>query len=121
MVQLLYTPIGSMNRLIDFMDPASGRNSDGTFPTPVAFATGVPAAIEGLWSTSQVTRATQQVVATVTHRITIRYMPGLRTRMFVVYHDPDNGDRTFSIDQIIDPDELKVELRLLCIERNDGR
>ena len=41
--------------------------------------------------------------------------------MFVVYHDPDNGDRTFSIDQIIDPDELKVELRLLCIERNDGR
>jgi SPP1 family predicted phage head-tail adaptor len=122
MAQLLYTPIGSMNRLVDFFDPqGGGRFADGSFAPPAAFAVDVPAAIEGLWSTTQALKQTQQVVPTVTHRIKLRYLTGLRSRMQVVYHDPDGYDRTFDIDQIIDPDELKVELWLLCIERSEGR
>jgi hypothetical protein len=40
--------------------------------------------------------------------------------MYIVYTDPDNGPRVFDIDRIVDPDEHKVELRILAFERADG-
>lgn len=54
------------------------------------------------------------------HMVTIPYVPGLLSRMFFVYNDPDNGARRFDIDRIVDPDEHKFELRILAIERKDG-
>lgn len=121
MAQILYTPVGDMVSQVRFMDPGTGLNTDGSQPTPTIFATGVYAKIEGIWSTTRASQLPQQIVTQVTHRITVRYMPGLRTRMFIEFDDVDAGTRTFTIEQIIDPDEKKVELRMLCMERNDGK
>ncbi len=122
MGQIAYTPIGGFTKQIDFWDQPTDPNTDGSKPDPVVFVTGVYAQIEGLWATTQAVKLGQQVVTEVTHRVTIRYMPGLRSRMFILYNDPDTPNpRRFDIDKIIDPDEKKVELRLNCIERNDGQ
>ncbi len=125
---ILYTPLGDMDRVIDFWDQPSQPNTDGSKLEEVIFASGVYAKIEGLWATTMAAKLAQQVVTEVSHRIIIRYLKGLRSRMFILYNDPDSTDdqgqlvpRRFDIDKIIDPDEHKVELSLLCIERNDGR
>lgn len=52
-----------------------------------------------------------QVLADVTHRITMRYMSGITVRHRIVY-----GTRTFGIQMVIDPDETQTTLELLCKE-----
>lgn len=122
MTQIAYTPVGDFTKLIDFWDQPTDPNPDGSKPDPFAFATGVPASITGLWATTQAVKLAQQVVTELTHKIIIRYMPGLRSRMFILYDDPDaDSPRRFDIDKIIDPDEKKVELEILAIERDDGQ
>lgn len=110
-----------MDRQIDIYDQPSDPNPDGTKKDPVLFASGVYAAITGVDSTTEASRLKEQVVVKITHRVTIRYMPGLKSRMFIQYNDPDAGPRRFDIDRIVDPDEHKFELRILAIERNDGQ
>lgn len=125
---IAYTPIGDMTRQVDFWDQPSQPKPDGSEQDPVPFSQGVWCKIEGLWAVTQARKLAQQVVNEISHRITIRYMRGLRSRMFILYNDPDSQDdqgnlvpRRFDIDSIIDPDENKVEQQLLCIERNDGQ
>ncbi len=123
-----YTPLGQMDRLIDIWDQPPQPNPGGSMPDPVLFAEGVYASIEGLWATTEAKKLAQQILSEISHRIIIRYMPGLKSRMFIRYNDPDSTDddgnvvpRRFTIDKIIDPDEHKVELRILATERNDGQ
>lgn len=52
-----------------------------------------------------------QVQAEVTTRIRIRYRPGIRPDMRVLY-----GGRVFNITAIIDPEERHRELQLMCRE-----
>jgi SPP1 family predicted phage head-tail adaptor len=55
--------------------------------------------------------ASQQVNAEVTHRVTVRYMDGLDSLMRIKF-----GDRYFSIEPPINPDERDIELQMLCKE-----
>lgn len=111
-----------MDRVVDFWDQSPSPEPDGPLPDATQFAFGVFAKIESLWTTTQAKRLSQQILPETTHRITIRYMPGLRSSMFILYDDPDTtAPRRFDIDSINDPDEKKVELQILAIERNDGR
>lgn len=130
MAQLLHTPIGEMDRVIDVWDQPPAPNLDGTISDPVIFASGVFAKIESLWSTTKARKQAQQVVSESTHRITMRYLAGLKRRMFIIYADPDfipigveqwEQGRRFDIESIGDPDEHKVEHQILAIERNDGQ
>lgn len=116
MAQMLYTPVGDMIHQITIMDPGTDRDQSGNLLPPAVFADAIYAKIEGLWATGAAMKATQQLITEVSHRITIRYLEGLLTRMYVQFRS-----RTFTIERIVDPDERQVELRLLCIERNDGR
>jgi len=122
---IIYTDPGEMNRQVDIWDqPLVGA--------PVLVAAGIYAKIVGVASNTLSPISTHlgqenawprldgARVAMATHNITIRYRAGLKSRMFLIYHDPDNGDRRFDIDRIVDPDEQKVELLILAIERNDG-
>ena len=127
-MSIVYTDPGLMNRLIDIWDQPSQNQNSGAPQDPVLFASGIYAQITGVWATTQARKLNQQVVSELSHKIVIRYMAGLRTRMFILYNDPDSTDdqdnvvpRRFDIDRIIDPDEQKVELTILAIERNDGR
>jgi hypothetical protein len=120
-----YAPIGAMDQQVDIWDQP--LNS-----LPVLIAAGVWAQITTVPNTTLSPISTDldqnQVwprikghdVAQVAHTVIIGYMPGLLSRMFLVFNDTDNGPRRFDIDHFEDPDEHKVELRIAAIERNDG-
>lgn len=54
----------------------------------------------------------QQVQSAVTHRITIRYRSDITPAMRIKY-----GARYFNVDAVINPDEGKEQLQLLCKEQ----
>lgn len=76
------------------------------------FAT-VWASVEAL--TGRELYAAQQKVSEVTHKITIRYLDGVKASMNVWL-----GTRQFQIQAIENPDEQTKMLILLCIERDDS-
>jgi hypothetical protein len=120
-----YAQIGAMDRQVDIWDQPPKS-------LPVLFASGVWAQVSTtsasslspvsteLGQNSAWPRLTGNDVAQVSHSVSIAYMPGLLSRMFLLYNDPDNGARRFDIDHIVDPDERKMELRIVGIERKDG-
>lgn len=122
---MVYTDPGAMDRQIDIWDRPPNS-------MPVLFASGVYAQILGVSNTTvspaapalgQNTvwpRLDGQQISVITHQIVIRYMAGLKSRMYLIYNDPDNGPRKFEIDRIVDPDEHKVQLNILAFERADG-
>lgn len=57
--------------------------------------------------------AAQQFVELVTHKVTIRYLPGVAARQVVQF-----GSRQFQIMAVLNPDEQTKKLILLCIEVN---
>ena len=81
------------------------------------FAQDVPAAIETL--SGRELYAAQQKVSEVTHKITIRWQPGIKAKMNVLWFDED-FNRFFQIQAVENPDGVHVRLELLCIERNDS-
>jgi hypothetical protein len=121
----VYTDPGLMSRQIDLWDRPPNA-------APALIFSGIYAQILGVSNTTQspVAPALGQntawprlpgpQISQITHQIVIRYLPGLKSRMYIVYTDPDNGPRVFDIDRIVDPDEHKVELRILAFERADG-
>ncbi len=123
---MIYTNPGEMNRQVDIWDQPPNA-------MPVLFAEGVWAKITTIPTTTvsptspdlnQNTvwpRLPGQDVALIPHVCVIRYMPGILSRMFLVYNDPDNGLRRFYVDRPVDPDAQKVELHILAIERKDGK
>lgn len=71
------------------------------------------AAIEPL--TGRELYVAQQRVAEVSHKVTIRWFPGILANQGIWY-----GKRLFDIQVVLDPDERKCFLVLLCKERNDS-
>ncbi len=117
MSQIVYTDPGQMDRPITILDPGDpeqNRNSDGSFPEPSVFLDGVYAKIEAL--SGRELYKSQQIVGEISHRVTIRYRDGLLNRMIIRFRG-----RNFQIQAIQDPDEKQVELRILCVERNQGQ
>lgn len=121
-----YQPLGSLDRQVDIWDQPPPNS------IPTLFAANVWARIDtpAVPTLSPVSpdlnqndvwpRTLGQDVSQVAHMVTIGYVPGLLSRMFLVYNDPDNGARRFDIDHFVDPDEHKFELRITAIERKDG-
>jgi SPP1 family predicted phage head-tail adaptor len=77
--------------------------------TPSVYAVGVPAAVEPL-SGRELINA-DKVEAGVTHRVRMRWMPGIEPKMQIVI-----GTRTLNIMSVIDKHERRIELELLCLE-----
>lgn len=81
----------------------------GQTETWATFAAGVWAAVEPLTSSEQ-WRA-QQAQASVSHRVTIRYLAGVEPTMRVLF-----GTRHLNIGSIRNIEERNKELELLCTE-----
>ena len=64
--------------------------------------------------------AAQQLAADQTTTIRIRYLAGLTPKMRVCYQDPVRGARYYDIQGVIDIDERRRHVHLICIERNVG-
>ena len=121
MAQASYTPIGDMDQQIDFYDqPTDPDPTSGDKQGAIPFASGVWAKYEYLWSTSGPKALPQQTLTEEYFRFTIKYMAGLTSQMYIVYHHPDNGDMRFDIAQIGDPDLKRVELKILAIARGNA-
>ena len=124
-MSILYTNPGLMDRQIDLWDRPPNA-------LPVLVAAGLYAQITGVSSNTPSSvaaalgqnavwpRTQGQDVSMITHAIVMRYQAGMKSRMFFIYNDPDNGMRRFDIDRIVDPDEHKVQLNILAVERCDG-
>jgi hypothetical protein len=120
-----YAAVGAMDRQVDIWDQppnsASVLIAEGVWAQIVTVAnTSLSPVSNDLDQNTVWPRTVGQDVPQVAHMVTIAYMAGLLSRMFLIYNDPDNGTRRFDIDRIEDPDERKFELRILAIERKDG-
>ena len=63
----------------------------------------------------------QQMVSEVTHKVTVRWLPGVKAKMDVAFSAGSPAvTRYFQILYVLNPDELNKLLVLLCIERDDG-
>lgn len=108
-----------MDQTIQILAPGAVNPKDGS-PQP-------PNPVYSGWA--DVTRLSgqelvkaQQIVQEVTHEIVIPYPPGGFAQSERL---PESGTvtfdgRTLQIKNIFDPDERKVQLHLLCVERNQN-
>lgn len=108
-----YEPRGAMVQRITLLKDNTRRTDEGEFLTATDFVD-TWASIKSLTGTELY--KTQQIVAEVTHKVIIPYQDNVISGMRVQF-----GSRIFQIEAVMDPDERKVDLQLLCIERNDGR
>jgi SPP1 family predicted phage head-tail adaptor len=124
MTQISYTPLGGMIHPVDIYDPGTELNPDGTQPAPTLVFSGLYCKVEGLLLNSEARKLAQQIVTEATHWITTVYpkdpsnplLCAITSRMFIMFRG-----RKMTIERVIDPDENQVEIRMLCVERNDGR
>ena len=103
-----------IERQVEASDSFGGAGVPTTWET---FAT-VYAAIEP--GSAREFIAAQQLSADQTTTIRIRYLAGLTPKMRVRYDDPQRGARYFDIQGVIDVDERRRHMHLICVERNVG-
>lgn len=65
-------------------------------------------------------RLVGQDVALVTCVFVIQYIPGVRSRMFILHHHPDDGLVRYDIDRPVDEDGTRTQLKILTFKRADG-
>ncbi len=100
---------GKLRYLVTVQQPTDTPNSFGEPVITWAALVRTHASIEPL-SGRELWNA-QQVQAQVTHRVRLRYYPGVMAKMRVSY-----GSRYLNIESVIDPEERHRELELLCTE-----
>jgi SPP1 family predicted phage head-tail adaptor len=101
-----------MNRRITFNTPAN--------PTAGVLASAFVdswAAIRAL-SGQEMDKA-QQIAQKVSHLVTVPYQPGIQESMTIGLNE-GGTTRIFQIEDVEDPDERHVELRIMCFEINQN-
>jgi SPP1 family predicted phage head-tail adaptor len=106
-----YASTGSLNNQVTLLKASSSRTPTGEFVQSHEVVSVVWASIQML--AAKYTEKPQQVVTEATHKVTIRYMPGITTANLVKTLDA----RIWNIESVFDPDERRVELQLFCYER----
>jgi hypothetical protein len=122
---MAYVDPGLMTEIIDIWDqpPNSG---------PVVFMEGIHAQKTEIANTTQSPvsaalgqniawpRLVGQDVSLVTTVFVIQYVPGVKSRMFVLHHHPDDGMVRYDLDRPVDIDGQRHQLNLLTFKRADG-
>jgi SPP1 family predicted phage head-tail adaptor len=112
---------GKLRWQIQILQPTLQQDSSGGVdPNATSIFATAYAAVEAL--TGRELYAAQQRVSEVTHKITIRYLPGVTALMNVLFPDPGTGlPRVFLIGDVLNPDETPHLLFLYCVERDDSQ
>jgi hypothetical protein len=126
MATVKYVDPGSMDKTIDIWDRPPNA-------PPVLFASGIPAQLLPVASTSASTSAPAlgqntawphlvggPQLAIVGMSIIIRYLAGVKSRMYAIYNHPDNGPMIFDFDRVWDPDFHQQQLNIVAFQRADG-
>jgi len=101
--------IGDLRHRITIQQPVESSNTFGEVEKTWQDIATVWASIEPLRGREYFD--SQQINAEVTTRIRIRYRPGIKPKMRVVY-----GERIFDIQSVIDVEERHKEIHLMCKE-----
>jgi SPP1 family predicted phage head-tail adaptor len=109
---------GALRHAITILQPSLVQDAAGGWQIGAdnTFAANVPAEISTL--TGRELEAAKQKVSEVTHKITIRWQPGILASMNVGWFD--DRPRFFQIQAVENPDGRRIKLELLCIERDDS-
>lgn len=101
---------GQLRHRVTLMRPAASRDSYAdSLDAPEAVAT-VPACVEPL-AGNELWNA-QQVTPLLSHRVTIRYRPGIDATWWLVYRG-----RQLNVHSSVNVGERNHELQLLCTEK----
>ena len=112
---------GALRHVVQLVSLAAQQDSFGGPITADAtvFAT-VRASIEAM--SGKELYAAQQMSSQVTHRVTVRWLPGVTSSMDVWFTSGSPAlTRQFQVMSILNPDELNKLLVMLCIERDDSK
>lgn len=105
---------GELRQIIQIVQPTLAQDSFGGWQIDADnLYSEVWAKVEAL--NGRELYAAQQKISEVTHRITIRWMPGVKAKQNVWF-----DSREFQIEAVENPDEIQHLLYLLCIERDDS-
>lgn len=120
-----YIEAGKLRHRIKIVDPTvvdtGAQDSFGQIipgANPPTVADNLPASIEFV-SAKQI-YAAQTFTSQVTHRITIRWMAGIKPEQEVQFTDPEGKDRHVQIVSIDNPDQQSRMLILNCLERDQS-
>jgi SPP1 family predicted phage head-tail adaptor len=122
--KLGYVEAGTLKRPITIIDPTLiPAQSQDKFGGP---ATGqeFPALVGSDWASivfegTATLYSAQQASAQVTHRVTIRWRPGIKGAQQIYYIDDSGVERLLQIRAVENPDEGMNFLVLACLERAD--
>jgi head-tail adaptor len=120
-----YIQAGKLRHRITILDltvgvPGSQTPSGGIIPgpQPTPIAEDLPAAIE--FVSAKETYSGDQFISQVTHRVTIRWKPGIRANQQIYFTDAEGRQRTFRVLFIDNPDERNKMLILSCLETDES-
>jgi SPP1 family predicted phage head-tail adaptor len=102
-------PAGELNKRITIEEPVGTIGASGEVTRTWGTIASVSAKIESL--TGQETAAARLIDATTSHRVTIRWRPGLSPKMRLVY-----DSRVFNIGSMVNTDERNEDLVIDCTE-----
>jgi SPP1 family predicted phage head-tail adaptor len=107
-------PAGRLRHRIDLVAPTNAQDTTGgiSLANNVVYAN-VWAAIEAVNTKDSL--AVGSFVSQSTHKVTIRYLPGVTSRLQVWF-----SGRQFQIQGVLNPDERTKQLVLWCLEINDS-
>lgn len=100
---------GQMDKRVELQSRSAAVDSFGGQSTTWTTALTVWARIEPL--SGRALEAARQLHAEVTHRVTIRYRPGITAAMRVKY-----GSRLLDVGYVLNPREANEQLQLMCTE-----
>ncbi len=106
---------GSLRHLITIEHQVASENSLGE-PSMAweAFASNVRSEVKPI--SGRAYMEARQAQSEVSHRVRIRYLPGVAAHMRVIFED-----RRMEIEAVIDFEERHQEMLLMCVERSgDG-
>jgi SPP1 family predicted phage head-tail adaptor len=101
---------GALRHRVHLLRPQETKNAHGQRVMTYAHDSVVHAAVEVLRQEERVDA--ERVGGKRTHRITLRYFPGLTSRWRIKL-----GAREFEIDGVVNVDERNIETQALCVER----
>lgn len=102
---------GQLRHVVELQRPTLTQNELGEQVTTWTTQHTVWAAVDPLMGRELFDATAAQVEATISHRVTIRYVAGLDSEWRVLF-----GDRVLEVESIIDPQESKKQLQLMCRE-----
>lgn len=110
---------GELNRLVQIEQATETQSESGEVTQTWNTYCNAKVAIEPLGG-GETWRA-MQVNPLLTHQITMRYRPGITSKMRIRWDDPrENRTRYFEIDSARNIEERGIKLVLLCVEDADN-